>query len=92
VHVEVARPPVDALGAHPAEEDVARRLHEALALDHAPARVGPLAGAGVRREHRGAGLLGLEEERVAVVAAEEQEHPGAPPTLPAPTTLRAAWT
>ena len=45
-HVEVARPTVEiALGATPAEEDVARRLHQPLALDHALAVVREAAAA-----------------------------------------------
>ena len=38
-HVEVAGLPVDALRRLPAEEDVARRLHQALSVDHALALV-----------------------------------------------------
>ena len=59
----------------PAEQDVARRLHQALALDDPLAVVAVPAGAEVRLEHRGLGLLDLQQERVVVVAAEHQHDP-----------------
>ena len=61
----------------PAEEDVARRLHQPLALDDALAVVRVLALAEVRLEHRRLRLLDLEEERVVVVPAEQQDDPAA---------------
>ena len=64
-----------ALGADPAEHDVARRLEEALALDDPLAVVGEPAPPGVRLEHRRLGLLDLEEQRVGVVASEHQRDP-----------------
>src|SRR5207247_7363767 len=72
-HVEIAR---GRLVLGPAEEDVARRLHHALALDHAAAlvtttfRAEPLA-------HGFAGLLDLQEQRRAV-AGQEQPDPAEP--------------
>ena len=62
-----------------AEHDVARCLGEALAFDDALAVVCELALAEEPLEHRRFCLLELEEERIVVVAA-EQEHdvrPGA---------------
>src|SRR4051794_4791885 len=72
--VEVALIPVQARDALPAEEDVAGGLHEALPLDDAVAVVAEAALDAERAlEHGRAGLLGLEDERVAVVAALEQD-------------------
>jgi hypothetical protein len=76
-YVEVAAPAVDAGRPLPAEEDVARGLHQPLADDD------PLAGVAVlgRRvepfQHRGLGLLRLQDERVVDVAAHEQDDPAA---------------
>ncbi len=58
---------------HPAEEDVARGLGEALAADDPAPVVAVRAGVQVRLEDGGAGLLDLEDQRVAVVAAFEQQ-------------------
>src|SRR5262245_36017522 len=67
-HVEVARHAVDALvGVEPAEEDVARRLHQPLALDDALAAVRERARAQERLEDGRARLLDLEEEWVGLV-------------------------
>ena len=66
--------PVDPL---PAEEDVAGRLHEPLALDDTLAVVGEAALAQVRLEHRGLGFLHLQEQRVVVVEADQERHPAA---------------
>ena len=64
--VEVARAAVEALRvADPAEEDVARGLHQPLALDDALAVVRVLALPEHRLEHRRLRLLDLEEERIA---------------------------
>ena len=60
-----------------AEEDVAGGLHDLLPGDHTPALVAVGARPGVRLEHGGLGLLGLQEQRVAAVAAEEQDDPRA---------------
>src|SRR3954463_12730552 len=68
--VEVTTLAVDACAPQPAEEDVARRLHEALTLDDALALVAELALVRERLEHRGACLLGLEEQRIGLVPAE----------------------
>src|SRR4029077_6182553 len=65
--VEVARYSVEPGRSDPAEHDVARRLHQALTLDHALAVVGVAALAQVRLEHRRLGLLRLQEQRVIVV-------------------------
>ena len=70
--VEVALDVVDAFDADEAEHDVARGLGQALALDDALAVVCELALAEERLEHRRLRLLELEEERVVVVAAEQQ--------------------
>ena len=61
----------------PAEHDVARRLGQALALDHALAAVRELALPEERLEHRRLGLLELEEQRIVVVLAEQKADPGA---------------
>ena len=75
--VEVALDAVDPGRVQPAEHDVARSLHQPLALDHALAVVGELALAEERLEHRGLRLLRLQEQRVVAVAAEHQDDPGA---------------
>ena len=77
----------------PPEEDVAGALDQALALDHPLAHVGVLARLQERLGHRVLGLLDLQDQRVAVVPADEQGHPapGARPS-PTPTTLRARST
>ena len=54
-------------------------LHQALALDDALAVLLVLARAEVRLEHRRLGLLELQEQRIVVVAAEQQQDPGAGP-------------
>src|SRR5262249_47644520 len=75
--VEVARLAVEPLvGVNPAEEDVARGLHQPLTLDDALAVVGVLALADERLEHRGLCLLGLEEQGVVSVTAEQEHDPG----------------
>ena len=76
--VEVALLAVEA-GADvlPAEEDVARRLHQALTGDDALAAVAVLALADEPLEHRRLRLLDLQEQRVLVVDAEEERDPGA---------------
>ena len=59
----------------PAEEDVARRLGQALALDDPAPVVLVRALAHVRLQHRRLGLLDLEEQRVAVVATADVRDP-----------------
>ena len=65
---------LDAFG--PAQENVGGGLHQPLPLDH------PLAGGVELRfremilQHRPGGLLDLQEQRVAGVAALQQHHPG----------------
>ena len=79
-NVEVAPDAVDRvlrLGAYPAEEDVARRLHQALPVRRRALRGCVRARAEVRLEHRRLRLLDLEEERVVAVASEQQEDPAA---------------
>ena len=71
-HVEVARDAVRARGADPAEQDVARRLGQALALDDAAAVVVELAAAEEGLEDRGLRLLELQDQRVVAVAPEQQ--------------------
>ena len=61
----------------PAEEDVARRLHQPLAGDDALAAVAVLALADEPLQHRRLRLLDLQEQRVSVVDAEEERDPGA---------------
>ena len=53
----------------PAEEQVARRLHQSLTLDDPPAVVDVLARPDERREHRLLGFLHLQDERVEARAA-----------------------
>ena len=58
---------------HPAEEDVRLGLGEALALDH-PAPVARVhARLQVVLQHRGAGLLDLQEQRILAVSTLEQD-------------------
>src|SRR5205807_7266934 len=66
-----------ALGANPPQEDVARGLHQPLALDHALAVVREATPAEQRLEHGRVGLLDLQEERIAPVPTQEQQHPAA---------------
>src|SRR5215471_17314065 len=67
---EVALGPVEGLlRAQPAEEDVARGLHQPLADDHALSVVLVSTLAEVRLEHRSLRLLDLQEERVVGVTA-----------------------
>ena len=72
--VEVAGRAVDADDALKTEEDVARRLHEPLSLDDAFAVVRVRAHARIRLEYRRLGLLDLQEQRISVVASDEQRH------------------
>ena len=67
--------PVEAVAGEPAEEDVARRLHQALTFDDALAVVVVQAPAEDRLEHRRLRFLQLEEERIAVVVADHQRDP-----------------
>ncbi len=76
-HVEVALLRVRADGGEPAEHDVAARLGQALPLDHPLSLVRELGRRGVWLEHGRLRLLDLEEERVLLVAADEQGDPGA---------------
>ena len=75
--VEVAFDAVDAFDLDEAEHDVARRLGEALAFDDPLAVVRVIALAEEPFQHGGLRLLELKEERVVVVAA-EQEHDEGP--------------
>ena len=74
--VEVALDAVRGVDLDPAEHDVARRLREALALDHPLAAVRELAVTEERLQDRRLGLLELEEQRIVVVAAEHEADPG----------------
>jgi hypothetical protein len=73
-HVVVAAA-VRVVGMQPAEQHVARRLHQPLAVDDPAALVGLLGAGGVGLEHRPLRLLDLEHERVGGVAAEQQHDP-----------------
>src|SRR5262245_46878387 len=76
--VEVAWPPVQAvLDAVPAQEDVAGRLHQALARHHTLAVVGIRALADEALEDRLLRLLHLQEQGILVVPAQEQPDPRA---------------
>src|SRR6266540_1028732 len=76
--VEVVRPAVELfVGVNPAQEDVARGLHHALAHRDSLPVCGERASPEQWFEHRRLRLLDLEKERVAVVATEEQHQPGA---------------
>src|SRR5262245_6580686 len=68
--VEVVRDALRVFLANPAEKDVGRSLDQALSLDDALAVVREGALSHVRLQHRGDGLLRLQEERVVVVSAE----------------------
>src|SRR5262249_25460944 len=70
-----ALPVEPSLGAYPAEKDVARGLHQPLALDDPPTVMVEAALAGVGLEHRRDRLLRLQEERVLVVAPEQEDDP-----------------
>ena len=61
----------------PAEEDVAGGLHQPLADDDPLARVAVLAARLEPLQHRGLGLLRLQDERVVDVATDEQDDPAA---------------
>ena len=68
--------PVDpVLDVQPAEEDVARRLHQALPGDHPLAVVAEVAGADEALQHRLLRLLDLQHQRVVAVAAQQQGDP-----------------
>ncbi len=62
----------------PAEEHVAGGLHQPVAVHNALAVVGENARARVRLQHRGAGLLHLEEERIVLAGHEEEDEAGGP--------------
>ena len=66
---------VEAAAAVPAEEDVARRLHDALARHDAVAGALVLRAAEVGLEDRRRRLLELQDQRVLLVAAEEEIEP-----------------
>ena len=75
--VVVARLAIQALDADPPEEDVARRLHEALPDNDPPSVVVVLALTDEPLEHRSLGLLGLEEQWILFVSPDEEVDPGA---------------
>jgi hypothetical protein len=68
-----------AVGLDPAEEDVARGLHQLLALDHTPAVAAELTPEGWRLEHRRLCLLDLQEQGVVLVPPLRKEDPAACP-------------
>src|SRR5204863_1426589 len=63
----------------PTEEDVARRLHEPLTFDHPLPVVGVSALADERLQYGRLCLLGLQEERILSIPAQQQDDPGAGP-------------
>ena len=72
--------PVVDRGARPAEEDVGRRLHHALA-DHDPLTViGVVGRAGKGREHRLLRLLDLQQKRRAVTRGQQPDRAERPDT------------
>src|SRR5256885_13418898 len=78
--VEVASLVVEAaISPHPTEKDVARGLHQPLPLDDALAVMAELALPEVLLKHGNLRLLDLEEQRVVVVAAEQQDDPRSRP-------------
>ena len=74
--IEVSGLAIDPFYPDPAEEDVAGRLHQSLALDDSPTVVVELALPDETLEHRRLGLLGLQEQGVLAITAGEQEDPG----------------
>src|SRR5262249_4497705 len=86
--VEVAPPVVELLRrTNPAEEDVARCLQQALPFDHSLAVRGEPALAEERLQDRGVSLLDLQEQRVVLVPAQEQEDPATRTDAPDPDDL-----
>src|SRR4051812_39040189 len=81
-NVEVPRDAVGREEPAPAEEDVARGLHQPLAVHDAPAVLRGAAPAGERLEDRTLRLLRLEDERIVRIPAEEEDAPGARPDAP----------
>ena len=75
------------LDAEPAEEDVAACLHQMLPGDDAFAVIAVLALRGEVLQHRGLGLLELQEQRVGLVAAEHQCDPRTRADAPHPDNL-----
>ena len=75
--VEVPRAAVHSHRRQPSEEDVAGRLHQPLAAHHALAVVLVAARARVWLQDRVVRLLELEEQRVVVVATDQEHDPGA---------------
>ncbi len=82
--VEAAR---DVGAGGPAEEDVAGRLHQPLALDDPLAGLPVTALRQVALEHRARRLLQLEEQRVLLVPALEECDEGTGPDAPHPDHL-----
>jgi hypothetical protein len=60
----------------PPEQDVGRRLHHSLPFHDALSVLGELSFPEERLEYRGLRFLELEEQRVVVVAAHQQQDPG----------------
>ena len=76
-NVEVPLLPVDGADSLPAEQDVGRRLHHALPFDDALTVLAVRALSEERFEHRWLCLLELEEERIGLIAARQEQDPGA---------------
>ena len=70
---------VQPVGPDPAQQDVARRLHQALTLDDPLSVAGVLVLAQERLQHGGLGLLDLQEQRVVDTVADHQDDPRAGP-------------
>src|SRR5262249_38120224 len=66
---------VKVVGPGPTEEDVARRLREALAFDDPLGVTRQRASAQERLQHRGICLLQLKEQWILVVSAEQKQDP-----------------
>ena len=92
-HVVVALLAEDALrDMEPAEEDVARRLHDALPGDDALARILVLARADELLQHRALASLICRNSGSRASRPSSRATQAAVPTLPTPTTLRAEST
>ena len=91
-HVEVADLAVDAGDSLPAEEDVAGRLHQPLAGDHSLPVVGVLALPTNRSSTDSWASLACRNSGSWPSRPSMSTIQARVPTLPTPTTLRAAWT
>src|SRR5918993_3528771 len=60
----------------PAEHHVAVGLHQTLTLDNPLAVASEGASGGIGLQHRGGGLLGLQDQRIALIDSAHQHDPG----------------